>query len=317
MPVPIIWNNKCVLDFECELRLKSRFQIDLYTEGLNRVPKVYLNETFLWGETIKNGVLVIDKNTYFSKEQAVKDMFQNIECSGKFVKWMYYCFGDFEKECMNFEDKLSNKSVSLNDFNNYIDKLLNMMSLFAMQWMSFDLNILTKITKLKDNDLSQLFSQLAYEPYHIRNQKSYLRLLQNPTDENIESFINEYAFLDNFEIDKNQLEDQDYLRSKVMIDRLNISEFERIINHYAKNKHHNRLKGQKLVEELLSKCSSKEEYNIVFNNITLLRVVTDEEEQRHYLQARAVRNIRLLLEICQLDSYLSINEIKEALSNDH
>lgn len=276
MPVPIIWKDKCFIDFKCELQLKSRLQLDLYTEGLNRTPQLILKEKDPWGVIIKNGVLVVDKNNYIDIEKEIKKKFQDIEFSSNFVKGMYLKLDELSKTNQFFEAKIFENDMNYFDFKDYMEKLLNVMALLSIQWLSFDMNIIKKISNLEGEEISIMASPLLYEPYHIRYQKSFLNILENPEESSLKKFILEYAFLENFEIDKNEYENIELLEKRVKEEQEKIDEYRDNLNHYEQMKRKNKIIRQKIIEKILSQCS-EEEYQKVYNNLVLLRACTDEE----------------------------------------
>ena len=69
------------------------------------------------------------------------------------------------------------------------------------------------------------------------------------------------------------------------------------------------IQRQKIIEEVLTLCRD-DEYLCFYNNLALMRMSADEEEERHYQQARAVRNFRVFFEKNNMDIYSGIKEIR-------
>lgn len=95
MPQPIIWNNKCYVDFYGELRLKSRFQLDLYVRGLNNIPRVFLDDNEPYGKEYKTGVLLVDKDRYFDVENRIKKNFQTLDYGARKIQRVYELLGAY------------------------------------------------------------------------------------------------------------------------------------------------------------------------------------------------------------------------------
>lgn len=155
-----------------------------------------------------------------------------------------------------------------------------------------------------------MMSPLFYKPFQLRYQEAYVNLLENHSAENIDRFILEYAFLNNFDIDKNLYEDKEVLKQIIISDQNNLSKYKNDLDKFYERKQKNDLERQLLIETCYQKCDEVEK-KILFNNIALIRASNDEEEERHYLQARAVRNIRSYLEQNKQNIYSSIDEILE------
>lgn len=308
MPKPIIWNDKCYIDFQCELQVKSRFLLDLYAMGLNRIAYNFLGDKKSLGKVKSNGVLVCDKDRYFSIEEHIKNRFQDISYSSKFIKNMYGLLDDFNKLNYWFEDKLKNQNIKKEDVKLYIDELLDMMSLLCIQWLSFDIDIIKKVGDITDDEAYSLMSSLFVTPFQLRYQKAYISVLEDSSEENIERFILEYAFLNNFDIDKNEYEDKSKLTEIIKVEQKNLPKYKTDMEIYYEKKQRNDFERQILIEKCFMNCS-EEKQKIFFNNLALLRACHDEEEERHYLQARALRNIRTFLEQNNKNIYLSIDEI--------
>ena len=214
MPKPIVWNNKCYIDFMGELGLKSILQLDLYVEGMNRIRKNFLNDKNDLGIRFREGVLVVDKKLYFDTEKQIKERFQDINYSSKYIGKIY---GGLEKLKENnnvFEEALFFKRDLKINISNYLNQLLDVMSYMIVQWLSFDVVIMSQISKKTISEMSFLCAPVFYEPYHIRQKKAYYHLLKNQNEKEFEKYILKYAFLNNFEIDMNDDENLTKLEKK-------------------------------------------------------------------------------------------------------
>ena len=114
MPQPIIWNDKCYVDYYGELQLKSRFQLDLYVRGLNCIPKVFLNEDEPLGKEYKAGVLQVDKGRYFDVENRIKKCFQHPDYSAKKIQYIYKTLNQLKIENELIENTYSLMGTSIN-----------------------------------------------------------------------------------------------------------------------------------------------------------------------------------------------------------
>lgn len=312
MPKPIIWNGKCYIDYYAELELKSKFQLELYTMSHNNLLRKYLNRDESFGEIIKDGVLVVERARYFDVENQVRHNFQDIKYSIHFVKHMYEKLSRFRAETINFENLLKQKLPSQKVFSGYFESLLDLMTLFCMQWLSFDLNLLSKITGCETETLLKLFSPMVYAPFQFRYDHHLLNCLSTPSTEKLAYFIAHYAFLNNFEIDKNPFEDIRFLTAHAAEKAIGSTEFEATMASRKSRMEASHLKRQFFSESILSKLD-KSDYPTALNNIQLIRACADEEEERHYLQARATRNIRWLTEQLNISPYSDYMAIKNSL----
>lgn len=312
MPQPIIWNNKCYVDYYGELQLKSRFQLDLYVRGLNCIPKVFLDEDEPFGKEYKAGVLLVDKDRYFDIENRIKECFQHLDYSAKKIQYIYKLLKQLETENVAIEEKIIHfNTLSEEDYLRYEKLLIEVMSFMIVQWLSFDVSEMERISGKSRNYISSFATNLLYEPYQIRYEKSYLNIMkkENKAEQRqaAECFIREYAFLENFEIDRNSLEDIETLCAKV--DRENgVADKERLLLQYEKARKKEFANKQRRIESTLSDLSGSD-FEKFYNNLMLMRTCTDEEEERHYQQARAVRNIRWFLEKNNFDIYIGMDEI--------
>ncbi len=312
MPKPIIWNGKCYIDYYAELELKSKFQLELYTLSHNNLLRKYLNRDESFGEIIKDGVLVVERARYFEVENQIRHNFQDIKYSINFMKHMYEKLSRFREETINFENLLKQNLPTQKVFSSYFESLLDLMTLFCMQWLSFDLNLLSKITGCETEALLKLFSPMVYAPFQFRYDHHLLNCLSAPSIENFEFFIQHYAFLNNFEIDKNPFEDMLFLKAHAAENAIGSAEFDAMMATRKSRMEASHLKRQLFSESILSKLD-KADYQTALNNIQLIRACADEEEERHYLQARATRNIRWLTERLNMSPYSEYSAIKNSL----
>ena len=312
MPKPMIWNGKCYIDYYAELELKSKFQLELYTMSHNSLIRRYLNRDEPLGEILKEGVLVVEKDRYFETENQIRQNFQDIKYSISFMKNMYAKLSKFKEETILFEKRLNEKLPTQKAFNDYVESLLELMTLFCMQWLSFDLKHVSKITGCETEALLKLFSPMVYAPFQFRYDHQLLNCLKAPSTENFENFILHYAFLNNFEIDKNPFEDMDYLTAYAVENVMGVSEFEATIASRKSRMEASHMKRQVFSESILSKLD-KADYETVLNNFLLIRACADEEEERHYLQARATRNVRCITERLNMSPYSEFMAIKNSL----
>ena len=292
-----------------ELGLKSILQLDLYVEGMNRIRKNFLNDKNDLGIRFREGVLVVDKKLYFDTEKQIKERFQDINYSSKYIGKIY---GGLEKLKENnnvFEEALFFKRDLKINISNYLNQLLDVMSYMIVQWLSFDVVIMSQISKKTISEMSFLCAPVFYEPYHIRQKKAYYHLLKNQNEKEFEKYILKYAFLNNFEIDMNDDENLTKLEKKVSLDRCNIEKYEKELERYDYAKKNSLIQRQKIIEEVLTLCRD-DEYLCFYNNLALMRMSADEEEERHYQQARAVRNFRVFFEKNNMDIYSGIKEIR-------
>ena len=212
---------------------------------------------------------------------------------------------------------LQGDSVSGEDYRRYEALLIEVMSFMIMQWLSFDIGKMAGLSCKDRNEISSFAANLLYEPYQIRYERSYLDILkkEDPLERRqaAERFIREYAFLENFEIDKNDLEDIGFLCAKVEKEN-DIADKERFLEKYRIVRKKELANKQRKIESILSGLVGLD-FEMFYNNLMLMRVCTDEEEERHYQQARAVRNIRWLLEKNNLNIFIGMDEIARFLES--
>lgn len=220
--------------------------------------------------------------------------------------YIYKLLQQLETENVAIEEKIIHfNTLSEEDYFRYEKLLIEVMSFMIVQWLSFDISEMERISGKSRSYISSLATNLLYVPYQIRYEKSYLDIMkkENKAEQRqaAECFIREYAFLENFEIDRNNLEDLETLCAK--IDRENgVVDKERLLLQYEQSRKKEFANKQRKIERILSDLSGLD-FEKFYNNLMLMRTCTDEEEERHYQQARAVRNIRWFLEKNNLDIY--------------
>ncbi|MEG0793502.1 MAG: hypothetical protein RSD97_08935 [Lachnospiraceae bacterium] len=314
MPKPIVWNEKCYIDYACELQLQSRLQLNLYAYGLNNIPKIFLNESYNLGYLKSPGVVVADRKIYEKIEQNIRNAFQLVETSKRYTRMMYGCLENIRTLNNATENKIENNTLKKVDVENLYRATERMMSMMVFQWLSFDLNLTIEDTRLKAYEIQMLAAPIMFQPYQIRELRAYVDVLENihsdKSNEAIRKYIKEYAFLKNFGIDKNEDEDIERLVCKLQLEDVN--RYKNILQEYEKKNAISEKQRQKLYKNIFESVS-KERLQRVQNNLILMRICADEEEERHYQQARATRNLRIIMEMNQLDIYSSIDEILERI----
>lgn len=314
MPKPIVWCDKCYIDYDCELQLKSILQLNLYANGLNNIPEIFMNEPYKLGYIKAPGIVVADRVLYDDTELKIKNAFQLMETSQRYSRMMYSILDKVKRLNIEIEFKIENKTLKKSDVEQLYKATEKMMSMMVFQWLSFDFDLIKDYTGLKAYEIQMLAAPIMFKPYQIRELREYVRVLENIHEDNSEDFIRkyikEYAFLKNFEIDKNDDEDMEKLVNKLHLEDIN--QYKSVLHEYEEKNSFIENQRQKLYKEIF-KEAPKDRLKIIQNNLLLMRICADEEEERHYQQARATRNFRSIMEMYDLNIYIGIDEILEII----
>ena len=310
MPKPIVWNGKCYIDYACELQLVSRLQLNLYANGLNNIPEIFGDKSYKLGYLKAPGIVVVEKGLYEETEKTIKDSFQVFETSQRYTRMMYEILEKVKRLNNEIEKKIEYKNVKKVDVERLYYAVEKMMSMMIFQWLSFDYNLIIEDTGLRAHDVQMLAAPIMYEPYQIRELRAYMDALKdiriNRNTYAVKKYVNEYAFLKNFEIDRNEDEDVEKLISKLSVE--DMQQYKNILQKYHERNIISERKRQRLYKDIFE-CVPKERLQRVQNNLLLMRICADEEEERHYQQARATRNFRTIMEMNELDIYIGIEDI--------
>lgn len=314
MPKPILWNGKCYIDFACELQLQSELQLNLYANGINNIAEVFLNESHKLGYLKAPGVVVANRKLYENTEKNIKEAFQLPEVSQRHTRMMYGCLKTVKALNEDIENKIENRKWKKEDIEKLYSEVEKMMSMMVFQWLSFDLSSIVEDTGLKSYEIQRLAVPVMFEPYKIRELRAYVKVLENLYTENsdklIKKYVKEYAFLKNFEIDRNEDEDIGRLTEKLY--KEDINKYKNIISEYEKRNVISERSRQRLYKNIFESIS-QEKLQRVQNNLLLMRICADEEEERHYQQARATKNFREIMEKEGLNVYIGIEEFLEKI----
>lgn len=281
--------NLVVADFQLIYDTDNLIQLDFYAEGIRIEPLLYDQKIF--SERINYGFL---KGTYidYQKDQ---QFFMNLMEDSEWVditsKRMVKSIHNLHKLTKMIERALDEKQLSLPLWESYFYSIAN-----AISFKRFS-NTCDPIRYSESEEQFEFAIKNMRIPSHVLLfYKKLEQLKKDPNDVEIRSFIKKYGFLYDFNIAATPFE--------------NISDIKGIIQNQQ----------EALLQVMKEDAPMKSAKNINDNNfgVILYKRLAWYEEMRHYYQARALRNYRLIFEQLNLDIYCTgiddfHNKLKEEI----
>lgn len=251
-------NNTVIFCFQLRYDFDSQIILDFYSDGLILEPKLIMNLSNSIFNKKSTGIVIAEGNDYNEYSSKLQQCITNIIDLQMTLNNYVKCLINLESVSKSFENIAKIRKLTLKDFDCYYQSIINVMSF-------------TRISNLIDiecNDMNTISI-----PSHTLLLEDGLYNYSN-SKISFEDFRTEFAFLYDFYIQENILENKESLDKFIYLKKFNFhnTSFQAICNSDHKNR-----------------------FSRAFYTLGWC------EEFRRVLQQRALRNFREIMKFMRLD----------------
>jgi hypothetical protein len=313
--------------FYDDLLWKNRIRTELYQDGYNYVPIVFLNEENKYGERTSEETIKIYVEDYYRINGSIRNKICfDIEYKKELFKKIWEILYSFENMLELYVKNVINITLDQKAWTKICEKHVELLTLVELnyclptRWINEQLHNITSEKEINFSNLA--FSEII--PYTIKVRLEKLKLCISSFNGNINNamltnYLDNICYLDNeFKQDNDILIDEIANMVYNLCNNINKEDAEKEINHInifrekARIKHINLLLflGKEMVKKNID-LHSMLNLSLIFNLISL---VSTEEEYRHILQAKFFYYTNKLLRKLQLPIDTStIDDVYNAL----
>lgn len=195
-------DNRRICDFQLEYACDCRLMLDFYAYAQIKEPANLGIPVDV--EFIDYGMVGLTEENYFILENYLKEKMKNIQFLKEVCSVMIDKTTQLIQNCNILEEKMQSGKYTKQELYKTFDKLVDVISYRRLADMASDY-LGNEIGKEK-------ISSLQVPSYLLLLKENFEKLGHSSTDEDFYLYINEYAYLNGFDIRKNKFEDINYLK---------------------------------------------------------------------------------------------------------